>query len=207
MDGDPFVGPYEDGWRMVCPQVGLRGVFFLRIFLPMGSFGALLVIGLFNWDGSAQSAPYFFAVIPLFAAYAIGTYLHITRIARPPRVLELRPDCVMLYEKGAKKNPTVDIPYTRDVEVNVFLKENVDWGEHGMLYGWTIRKGAEHIRLHPDENWDLWRLQELSRPILWLVVEFNMSRGDDLKRYISQLESGPDGSREPWHEPGVSETA
>jgi hypothetical protein len=136
-----------------------------------------------------------YVLLVVIIAYSSGVYTYISRTFNPPRVLELRPDSVILYEKG--RGPVADIPFTRDVEVDVHMRDDPAWKGHLMLMGWTFRKGNDLISLHPDDNWDLWELQDLSAPILWVVDKYEMRKGEELKRYISKLGSAPKEAKVP----------
>ncbi len=203
MERNPFTGPYVDGWRLVCPPVRVDIQFLRELLLPTVIFGTVLVAYiLFPMDAMETTVAYY-VVLPLFLLSLLAAYTYYAYATRPAKVLELTPDSVMLFEKGRGRRPVVEIPYTRDVEVDVFLNQHVGWDEHGMLYGWTFRKGDDLIRLHPDDNWDLWRLQELSVPILWLVERYNLRKGKDLADYLDQLDSTVDGGQEPWLASGI----
>ena len=140
---------------------------------------AVLVSGAERYIGT-------YIVLIVVITYSSGVYIYISRTFNPPRVLELRPDCVILYEKG--RGPLVDIAFARDVEVDAHVKDDPAWGGHLMLMGWSFRRGTDHISLHPDDNWDLWQLQDLRDPILWAVDRHGMRRGEDLERFLTQLD-------------------
>jgi hypothetical protein len=190
MDDDPFVGPFEGGWRLVCPRVRMSAYMFAQSVWYLALSVVFTIAGLLFL--TTEPLALFSFVMGLLSLISAVWVLHVyfTRIAHPARVLELRKDAVMLYERGRGKGPVVDIPYTRDVEVDIYLNKLVKWGDPSMLYGWTFRKGTDNIKLHPDDNWDLWRLQGLSPPIVWLVKHHNMRMGADLGRYMAYLEKG-----------------
>lgn len=193
MDDDPFVGPFEGGWRLVCPRVKMSWYMLLQSVWYLGLTAVFTVAGLLFWTTEPLAAFSFVMGLASFMTAVWALHVYITRIAHPARVLELRRDAVMLYERGRGKDPIVDIPYTRDVEVDIYLSKFVRWGDPSMLYGWTFRRGNDTIKLHPDDNWDLWRLQELGPPIVWLVKHYNMRSSDDLGRYMAYLEKGGEG--------------
>ena len=188
MEEGPFSGPFKEGWRIVCPPVGGKIRYLRLVLVPPVLLGALLVGALLNWDRFPEHRWSLLCIVPGFVISVYGAYTYSTRVRHPARVLELTPDSVMLFEKGKGNRPVVDIPYTRDVEVDVYLRPDPNWESRSMLYGWTFRKGDELLRLHPDENWDLWRLQDMYRPVIWLVERHHMSMGEDLRRYIAQVE-------------------
>jgi len=152
MDGDPFVGPFEGGWRLVCPRVGLRGPQLIVTMRLATLLGIILIGTILFWDNSGQAWASILLLIPIFGTIGLFLFLYVSHVTHPARVLELRKDSVLLYEQGKGADPIVDIPYTRDVEVDVYLNKNVRWGDQSMLYGWTFRKGNDRIRLHPDDN-------------------------------------------------------